>query len=167
MKRAALWLALALGAPCVVLLVALPVGFVMEIGKQIPLRVTNASGRPLRVTLLGVSKDSDVLRVAPLTMHGFLPLPALRAADVAIEPGASKVLLYSARRFRPRALLAEGRELALTGSVVIDASTPFAPASEAARKAVERHSQAYPWAGLLAGPLGTLAFLRARRALRV
>lgn len=167
MKRAALWLALALGAPCVVLLIALPVGFVMEIGKQVPLRVSNASGRPLRVTLLGVSKDSDVLRVAPLTLHGLLPLPAFRAIDVPVEPGTSRVLLYSARRFRPRALLADGQELPLTGSVVIDASSPFAPAGEAARKAVERHSQAYPWAALLAGPLGTLAFLRARRARRV
>lgn len=167
MKRAALWLALALGAPCVVLLVALPVGFVMEIGKQRSLRVTNQSGRPLRVTLLGLSKDSDLLRVAPLTLHGFLPLPAFRGADVPVEPGTSKALLYSARRFRPRALLVDGRELPAEGPVVIDGSTRFAPASEAARKAVERHSQAYPWAALLAGPLGTLAFLRARRALRV
>ena len=168
MKRAALWLALALSAPCVLLLAALPVGFVMEIGKQAPFRVTNASGKPVRVTLVGVSRGAERLRVAPLTWHGLLPLPAFRATDLPLEPGTSRVLLYSARRFRPRSLLVreasgEARETAVDGSLTLDSRTPLAPASAAAREAVERHSQAYPWAALLVGPLGTLLFVRARR----
>jgi hypothetical protein len=180
-KRRALWAGLALTAPCVVLLAALPVGFVMELGKQIPLRVVNRTDRPVRVTLVGLGRDPRAEpRVAALTLHPVLPLPALRAVDLPLPPGASRTLLYSGRRVAPLLLAVRDGELAEvllppasaardveTGRVFeIDASTPRAPASPSTRAALDGHSQAWPWAGLLAGPLGTAAFLRFRRALK-
>ena len=180
MKRGLLWAGLALTAPSVVLLAALPVGFVMELGKQIRIRVVNRTGRPLRVTLVGVGRDPQAPpRVAALTLHPLLPLPAFRAVDLLLEPGASRALLYSGRRVAPVLFAVRDGELAEialppaaaardveTGrEILIEASTPRAPASASTRAALDAHSQAWPWAGLLAGPLGTLAFLRLRRAL--
>lgn len=176
MRRALLWAGLALSAPCVVLLVALPVGFVMELGKQIRLRVVNETGRPLRVTLVGAE------RVAALTLHPLVPLPAARAVDLPLAPGATRVLHYSGRRIPPRALAlreADGtlfelelppaaarRDVETGRQIVLDASTPGHPASPATAALLDGHPQAYPWAVLLAAPLGTLAFVRLRRALR-
>lgn len=178
MRRGVLWAGLALGAPCLLLLVALPVGFVMELGKQVRLRVVNRSGRPLRFTLVGAPRDPQAPpRVAALTLHPFLPLPAFRAVDLTLEPGASRVLYYSGRQVAPRVLaLSEGSELALPPAaakrdvesgreVVIEPATPLLPIATATREAVERHTQAYPWAVLLAGPIGAFAFFRCRRSL--
>lgn len=172
MKR----LGLVLTAPFVLLLVALPVGFVMELGKQVRFRVVNAGPRPLHVTLLA----DDPLRVARQTIHPFLPLPAFRAVDLPLPPGAARVVYYSGRRSAPRLVaLRDGdvlRELPLPAAVarrdvetgrevVLSDASPALPASPAATAALAGHTQAYPWAVLLAGPLGTLAFLRIRRSL--
>ncbi len=181
MKRAALWAGLALTAPCVVLLAALPVGFVMELGKQVRLRVVNRTGRPVRVTLVGVGRDPAAPpRVAALTVHPLLPLPAARAVDLLLEPGASRTFFYSGRQVAPRLLAVRDGELAElplpaaaakrdveTGrEVVIDESTALAPAAPSTRAALDGHTQARPWAWLLAGPLGTFCFFRLRRALK-
>ncbi|HEX7898249.1 MAG TPA: hypothetical protein VF950_10850 [Planctomycetota bacterium] len=180
MRRPALWAGLALTAPCVVLLAALPVGFVMELGKQIRLRIVNRTTRPVRVTVVGVGRDPAAPpRVAAITLHPILPLPAFRAVDLLLEPGASRTLFYSGRQVAPRLLAVRDAELAElplppaaakrdveTGrEIVIDASTPLAPASEETRAALDGHTQAWPWAVLLAGPLGTFGFFRFRRAL--
>lgn len=178
MRRGLLWAGLALGAPCLVLLVALPVGFVMELGKQVRVRVVNRTGRRVAVTLVGAPRDPAAPpRVAALTIHPLLPLPAFRAVDLPLEPGASRVLYYSGRQVAPRVLaLSEGSELALPPAaakrdvesgreIVIEASTPLLPIATATREAVDAHTQAYPWAVLLAGPIGTFAFFRCRRSL--
>ena len=181
MRRAALWAGLVLTAPCVVLLAALPVGFVMELGKQVRLRVVNRTERPVRVTLVGVGRDPAAPpRVAALTLHPLLPLPAARAVDLLLEPGASRSFHYSGRQVAPVVLAVRDgalAELALppaaakrdveTGrEIVIEASTPLAPAAPSTVAALEGHTQARPWAWLLAGPVGAFAFFRFRRALK-
>jgi hypothetical protein len=151
----------------------------MELGKQVRVRVVNRSGRRVAVTLVGAPRDPHAPpRVAALTLHPMLPLPAFRAVDLPLEPGASRVLYYSGRQVAPRVLaLSEGTELALPPAaakrdvesgreIVIEPATPLLPVAAATKEAVERHTQAYPWAVLLAGPLGTLLFMRLRRSLR-
>jgi hypothetical protein len=169
--RPALLAVLVCTAPLVLLTVALPVGFVMELGKQAVVVVENATDRPLRVTPLGNSRGDDRLRVLPRTWHPLLPLPAFRTTDLDLAPGASRRVVYSARQARPSALAvreADGAlgylafEPALRPTIRIAGRPPAA--LDPIAGLIERDSPAFRWLMLLAGPLGTVAFVAAWRA---
>lgn len=166
MRRLGLKAGLLLSAPCVLLLVALPVGFLMELGAQTRLRLVNRTGRDVAVTPV------DASGAAALTLHPLLPLPALRVVDLPLAAGASRVVYFNGRRTALRALSVressgERRELVLPPSaakrraeLVLDESALLVPAAAPLPPPVY-----FPWAVFLAGPLGSFAFFRFRRAL--
>ncbi len=180
MRRGLLWCGLAATAPCVVLLVALPVGLAMEFGRQVRLRVVNRTDRPLSVTPLGGTREEpDTLHVAQQSLHPFIPLPAFRTEDLPLAPGEARTLYYSARATALRSLAirmhdgrvwqlklppaAARRDLESGREVILNAGTALDPDPFHFQ---EGRSPLFAWAVLLAGPLGTLAFLRLNRARR-
>ncbi len=175
-----LWAGLAATAPCVLLLIALPIGLAMELGRQVRLRIVNRTPESLRVTPLGGSREEpDTLRVAQQTLHPFLPLPAFRSEDHLLAPGEARTFYYSARASSLRSLsvrrpdgrpwqlklpppsarrdIESGREVVLDAAMALDPD-PF--------HYQEGRSPLLAWAVLLAAPLGTLAFVRLNRARR-
>ena len=180
MRRGLLWAGLAATAPCVLLLIALPIGLAMEFGRQVRLRVVNRTEESLRITPLGGTREEpDILRVAQQSLHPLFPLPAWRTEDHLLAPGESRTLYYSAGATILRSLgvrRPDGRIWQLnlpppiarrdveTGrEVILDAAMALEPRPlhfQAGR------SPLLAWAVLLAGPLGTLAFARLNRARR-
>lgn len=168
------WAGLAATAPCVLLLAALPVGFAMELGKQTRLRITNRSARPLRVTPLRTADAPDRFTLVVPSLHPLLPLPALRAADHPLPPGASLAFHHRARRgafllavrepdgpLRVAALPAEaaGPDSPASREIVLLDATPLGPAPPGVEAAAASRPQILGWALLLAAPLGSALFL--------
>lgn len=175
MSRLALVLGRLATFPFVLLLAALPVGFVMEVGKQRTLRVENRGREPLRVLVIGHRRDDPgAFRVAIRTLHPLLPLPAL-SSDVAVAPGETRRIVYSARQTVLLGVAARapagdwrGRLTAAPGSAgepryVLSAAPEPAPmVVEAALRNLP--SPLLAWAILLAGPAGTAVFVKLLRA---
>jgi len=160
--------------PFVLLLAALPVGFAMEVGKQRTLAVENRTGRPLRVVAVGHARhDPGAFLVAPRTLHPLLPLPAL-SSHLAVAPGETRRLVYSARQAVVLGLAArtdDGRwHSRLTarpdagGEPRYVLAEPLEPAAVVVEAALRNDpSRVLAWAILLAGPAGSLVFLRLLR----
>lgn len=174
MSRLPLALARVATFPFVLLLAALPVGFAMEVGKQRTLLVENRSREALHVVPVGHQRrDPGAFLVAPRTLHPLLPLPAL-TSGVTVAPGETRRLVYSARQaavmgVAARTTAGEWRsELTARGEpagepryVLADPLKPAAVVVEAALR--NDPSRLLAWAILLAGPAGTLLFLRLLR----
>lgn len=173
LPRPALLAVLVFTAPLLLLTIALPVGFAMEIGKQASVTVENATDRPLRVTTIAQERKTSHPRVLPLTWHALLPLPALRTCDLDLAPGGSRRFPYSARQAFPVGVAvreADGSLGYLPCEQVLRPTVRISgrprPADPGITKVMELDSPAGRWAILLAGPLGTTAFLAAWRARR-
>ena len=170
LPRPVLDLVLFFTAPFVFLTIALPVGFVMEIGKQRVVVIENRSDRAVRVTPIGRNRSDSELRVLPRTWHPLLPLPAFRAADLDLAPGATRRIVYSARQATPVGAAVREGDGALgyldDASPTLSITGTFKPADDRIQETLRKDSPAYRWAVLLAGPLGTLVFILAWRARR-
>jgi hypothetical protein len=152
----------------------------MELGKQTRLRITNRSSRPLRVTPLRYGLDGpDRFELVVPSLQPLLPLPSLRAAEHFVPPQGTLVLHHRARRAafvlavrEPDGLLrvaalspeAGGPDTPAGREITLLDSTPLGPASAGMAAAAASHPHVLGWGLLLAGPLGTLLFLRLRKS---
>lgn len=174
MSRTVLFLARALTFPFVLLLAALPVGFVMEIGKQRTLGIENRTGRPLHVVAVGHRRDDPGrFLVVPRTLHPLLPLPAF-SSGVTLEPGETRRVVYSARQAVVMGVAARTESGEWRGRLTASApggearyvlAEPLEPAGVVVEAALGHDpSRLLAWAILLAGPAGSLVFLKLLRA---
>ena len=154
-------------------LVLLPVGFLLQIGSQSVLRVTNGTDRTLWVTPLGTHRKDGRRAILRQAMSGLAPLPALRGADLRVEPGATRTLVYKPGEYRASGLVARdasgdarqvppgpSRDLRIERFVDLPAAPPELAA-------LSRESpQLLPWLVVATGVMGLAAFLQLLRVRR-
>jgi len=122
---------------------------------------------------VGMSRSDSELRVLPRTWHPLLPLPAFATTDLALAPGATRRVVYSARQATPVGVAVRESDGALGFLPCEQVPAPTAliagrpgPADAPILRLLAEDSPAYRWMMLLAGPLGTIAFVAAWRARR-
>jgi hypothetical protein len=174
--RAALTAGLVLTAPLAFSgLVLLPVGIVVQVGSQSRLRVENRSDRTVRITPLGTRKADGRRAVLRQAISTLLPLPALRGADLPLEPGAVRDLHFRPGDYRPTELLVRDaagdvRQLVLADSGRVPQRIPrwddLPRASPDVVAAAAGNPQLLPWTAVLVSLGGLLAFVKLLRLRR-